>query len=362
MDQTQLTVKNLTNDEFNRLVKIVADYPAFETVDGRVALVDRVLRGVEGGERVRRQLRLDGQTQVVASSLVAALMQFGRISPDREALGLLIAFLLEEIGSFGEDSEFLQTINDAYNLSRPVILSNPIDDWRGAESPESVAEKIIGENTLRDVRLLSLALRAADAVVRVQPPDGFGSGFVVGDGLVFTNNHIIPDAEAARGSQFDFWYELGIDNLERKMVSVGMKPDGAFYTNLELDFTLVELASVPDGVEALAIRPKPLAVKNRVSIIQHPAGHYKQISMQNNFVEFANATVVQYTTSTMPGSSGSPVFDDEFAVVGIHHSGGRLRDPETGQRYLRNAGTSMNAILGDLQANAPELFERIRPK
>lgn len=99
---------------------------------------------------------------------------------------------------------------------------------------------------------------------------------------------------------------------------------------------------------------------DRVAIIQHPGGHLKKISMQNNFIAYADANVVQYTTSTLPGSSGSPVFDDEFKVVAIHHSGGMLVEPGTQQRYLRNAGTSMIAVLKDMQANAPEIYARLQ--
>ncbi|WP_272819053.1 hypothetical protein [Scytonema hofmannii] len=57
---------------------------------------------------------------------------------------------------------------------------------------------------------------------------------------------------------------------------------------------------------------------------------------------------------------GSPVFDDDFLVVGIHHSGGMLVEPSTQRRYLRNAGTSAIAVLKDLQANAPEIYARLQ--
>ena len=67
--------------------------------------------------------------------------------------------------------------------------------------------------------------------------------------------------------------------------------------------------------------------------------------MQNNFVAYADANVVQYTTSTLPGSSGSPVLDDEYKVVAIDHSGGMLVEAGTKQPYLRNAGTSAIAVL-----------------
>ena len=99
---------------------------------------------------------------------------------------------------------------------------------------------------------------------------------------------------------------------------------------------------------------------DRVAIIQHPGGHLKKISMQNNFVAYADANLVQYTTSTEPGSSGSPVFDDDFQVIAIHHSGGMLPEPHTGRRYLRNAGTSMIAVLNDLKRNAPQIYSQLK--
>jgi V8-like Glu-specific endopeptidase len=134
--------------------------------------------------------------------------------------------------------------------------------------------------------------------------------------------------------------------------------DGTFYTNAELDFTAVQLADPPDfGV--LTLRPTQVRKDERVSIIQHPGGHLKQISMQNNFIAYADAREVQYTTSTLPGSSGSPVFNDNFEVVAIHHSGGLLVEPGTNQRYLRNAGTAMIALLADLKAQAPAIFARL---
>ena len=84
----------------------------------------------------------------------------------------------------------------------------------------------------------------------------------------------------------------------------------------------------------------------RVAIVQHPGGHLKKISLQHNFVVFADRSRVQYTTATEPGSSGSPVLDDECAVVAVHHSGGILSDEATpGKRVYCNGGTSAAAIL-----------------
>lgn len=127
----------------------------------------------------------------------------------------------------------------------------------------------------------------------------------------------------------------------------------------ELDYTIVQLADVPKGITPLTLRPDIVKRDSRLTIIQHPGGDYKKISLMNNFVEYTDENVVQYTTSTEPGSSGSPVLNDDFHVVAIHHSGGSLPEPATKRRYLRNEGIRISAILNDLRQAAPQIYERV---
>jgi V8-like Glu-specific endopeptidase len=130
----------------------------------------------------------------------------------------------------------------------------------------------------------------------------------------------------------------------------------------------VRLKDAPTLDHYLPLRPARLEQDRRVAIIQHPGGFLKKISIQNNLVAFADDRLVQYYTSTQGGSSGSPVFDDDFAVVAIHHSavhdadwkdGGRIRpsDPKRVEEVQwRNQGTSMIAVCNRLRAQAPELL------
>ena len=39
----------------------------------------------------------------------------------------------------------------------------------------------------------------------------------------------------------------------------------------------------------------------------------------NLLVSLADATRLIYETDTLPGSSGSPVFNDQWQLVGLHH-------------------------------------------
>jgi V8-like Glu-specific endopeptidase len=65
-------------------------------------------------------------------------------------------------------------------------------------------------------------------------------------------------------------------------------------------------------------------------------------------VVFVGETRIEYLMDTMPGSSGSPVFDQDWSVVALHHSGGRLREPGSQQTYCRNERIHINAVVDGL--------------
>ena len=350
---------SLERTDFQRLVNIVARSPNFNTVQGRVDTVVYALRGEPRGDDVLIQLNLDGNPHGVAIQVVDRLARFGRVTPDKEALGIFINTLLDYHIGDDADIEFMRILIEKYNMDRPVVVGPPIDEWKGTSNLASVQEKIIGENTLRDIRILQLALNASKAVVHITLPMGYGSGFLAGEGLLMTNNHVIDRPEVASDSLFSFNYQLGLDRLPEKAQIVRAKEGGLFYTNKELDYTVVEIIIPSDSVQPLALKAERVQKHSRVNIIQHPGGHFKQISMQNNFVEYADRKVVQYITATLAGSSGSCVTNDEFEVVAIHHSGGMLVEPDTQRRYLRNGGTSMIAVLDDLRANKADIYQRL---
>lgn len=347
----------LSTPDFQRLTSIIQNLPDFANVRDRRRLVAGALQGVAQADIILARLDLDGAPMGVSVEVVRFLAQFGRVAYDKEALAVFLNYIQPYTGD--EDKDFIVELFQNYPLDVPVSPSRGIGNWKGIDSTADIKEKIIGENTLRDIYILNLALEASKAVVRIATPKGAGTGFMIAPDLLMTNNHVIKTQEVAEKSNFSFNYQLDINGKECPTQIIGALPDGAFYTNEELDYAVVTLKEVPDFGKPLIFKSKLMRRDDRVAIIQHPGGHLKKISIQNNFVAYADNQVLQYTTSTEPGSSGSPVFDDDFQVVGIHHSGGMLVEPNTQQRYLRNAGTSAIALLNDLQKNAPEIYAHL---
>jgi S1-C subfamily serine protease len=349
----------LETADFDRLAGLLAAMAEFRTETGRVTLLDDVFAGSPRRNDVLSLLDLGGAPRTAAVRTISRLSLFGQDEPGQETLGVLINKVLAYMGA-GPDADFLKGLFTRYPLEGRPVATHELDAWRGPENPQEVQERIIGENTLRDVRMLELALTASESVVRIRTADSLGSGFLAGQGLIMTNNHVIESRPAAQPCAFQFNYQLDHVLKPAEVVTARTRPDGLFYTNPDLDVTVVEILDAPESVLPLSLALKRVIRDQRINIIQHPGGHYKKISFQNNFVAYADAQDLQYLTSTEPGSSGSPLFDNEFVVVGIHHSGGDLPEPGSGRRFLRNGGSSMIAVLADIQQKEPAIYERLK--
>jgi hypothetical protein len=67
----------------------------------------------------------------------------------------------------------------------------------------------------------------------------------------------------------------------------------------------------------------PILVEEFVNIIQHPGGRPKQVALRDNQVIDLLPGFLRYKAETEPGS---PVFSDQWELVGLHHSGVPRRD------------------------------------
>ncbi|MBB4304079.1 endonuclease G [Rhodobium orientis] len=246
----------------------------------------------------------------------------------------------------------------------------------------SFIERILGTNDLVEEPVSPEERLAGQAVGRIVeigngPNDlfGFGTGFLITPCLMITNHHVFETARNTLGCGIQFGYEKVGTGLSAGEL-FELDADTFFFADEGLDYAVV------------AVRPKSLTNTNlakwghhklvgqtgkilkghTVTIIQHPSGGPKKYANTNNMVVDILDEHLHYLTDTEPGSSGSPAFNIEFEVVGLHHCGvadmdgdvilNRQHQPwrrEQGDaeiNWIANEGVRISKILAHLNAVA----------
>ena len=232
---------------------------------------------------------------------------------------------------------------------------------------------------------------------------GWGTGFMVSPTVLMTNNHVIPSIAFARRLHVQFNYQLDYAGNPQQLDAFSFDPDDLFYTNVALDFTLIRvrakslfapfrhmgaetgfvtepfvsqerLVTMPSttmgtmpiatdwmdrmarmrytagqrwGFLRLPTTMAAFATQQHINIIQHPQGRRKEVALQQNRLDTIYSNVVRYTTDTEPGSSGSPVFNNAWDLMAIHHAGGDFVDGA----WVNNEGVRMDRIVADIRAH-----------
>ena len=208
-------------------------------------------------------------------------------------------------------------------------------------------EKIVNDNNLKPIAFLEHGLAVSTAVAHITLSNGgMASGFLIAPDVLLTNHHVFGNKNDARDAQVRFNYQTDLYGNLLPTDGYSCDPNSLFGNDEGLDYAVVRIKGEP-GMKwgFLKLKPIDVVVNAKVNIIQHPAGGPKQIAMNDNEVKFADKTILQYITDTQPGSSGSPVFDDDWKVIGLHHSGGYIPEPSTGSIHFRNEGIRISSII-----------------
>ncbi len=357
---------DLARDDLQRLVQIVKELPFFGVERDRRPFLVTALGESPRAKTARGIISLEGPPESAAMKVIIGLSQFGQLEYGKQALGVFLNAVLSYVDlNVGDE---ITAMFQRYPLDTPVTGRRPVDDWRATDVVKAtdLHERVIGENTLFPIAVLQRALEAARAVllIKVQMAAGgrswVGTGFLVAHDLIMTNHHVIGSREQAKAADFMFNYQLDPDGNPCPTSVAQPTMDGLFWSDKDLDVAVVQIEGVDSTIPPLKLSAKIPTLEDAVTLIGHPSGFLKQISLRNNAVQFSDGRRIQYTASTEPGSSGSPVFDrGALEVVGIHHSGGDLVDPGSGVRCFRNEGTTMRAVLETLRARAPEIYSRL---
>ncbi len=225
-------------------------------------------------------------------------------------------------------------------------------------------ERVFGLDRFHPVGWLREALLACRSVARVEDgDDGKGTGFVLaGDDLrsgwparvLLTNAHVVPGAVDPDDVVITF---RGLSEAGRE-TAVTVRPDGMLWHSPKHELDACVLALPDDlspqiGPLRVSRRFPRLGTEHRVRayVIGHPMGIPEiRLSLHDSLVLDADDRYAWYRSPTERGSSGSPVFDDKWRVIALHHGATDSMRGAAGGGSAANEGIRIDRILDVLRA------------
>ncbi len=272
---------------------------------------------------------------------------------------------------------------------------------RMVQEPNFLEAHFLEEGAVRQRAVARVAWRSSGAP--------HATGFLVSRTLFLTNNHVIRNiGEAGRlRAQFNYQTDYYGNPLSVDVYDFDASDTKAFRTNPALDYTLVRLKrkrrwfgpypastaypmtstpvmrtfpddappgplgaaatpfwsmykypgdewgfiNLPDPNDVVYLEPEPHDPwsEQHINIIQHPRGRRKEVVLQRNVLTHIYENAVRYTTDTEGGSSGSPVFNNTWDLLALHHAGGDYVEAE--RIWINNEGMRIDSIVNDLRTH-----------
>ena len=179
------------------------------------------------------------------------------------------------------------------------------------------------------------------------------TGFLIDTGQFMTNHHCIASADDCGSALAIFGYQYDTTGLLSFGEQFACKAISDGKTSETLDYAILDLDGNPAATwGSLSLDEADPDVIGPLLVIQHPAGQPKQISKINCAMDVVPVDGLEpqsdftHSCDTVGGSSGSPVFDTEGRIVGLHHYGFAEGGPWSDNRAVR-----MKRILEDLAAH-----------
>jgi V8-like Glu-specific endopeptidase len=346
------------------LLDLLIEFPGTKTPEQRDALLFSL------PPQILNSLDLSGDRQSAIVKLIESLEYWGQLSDGRWATEVMLRNA-QRVARNTHFEQKLEAIRQVFDL--PAAKADL------PALPEQIASDV---SYLMPVMFLEAGHRASRAVARLCVPQVFdgqprmngnqpslvvGTGWLIAPTLLVTNHHVVSARFAAdppprmsdlvlQATGAQAWF----DYVDAMKGSVIYPITGLEASDDQLDYAVLRVAGaslneqrpVTDwGFLRLSPPTSVLRTGQPLNIVQHPGGDVKHIAIRRNDCVSASVDEFLYLTDTLPGSSGSPVFNDDWQVVGLHRASRAL--PE--KVYLRgelirynNLGIPIHRILQHL--------------
>lgn len=204
-------------------------------------------------------------------------------------------------------------------------------------------EKVFGEDSFQTYKWFLTGMDRGKAVARIgrDSSKGFGTGFLLkgtdiheslGDQLILlTNTHVVstdPAENALRPDEAIIIFEalnrdeeFTIEKIDWSSPSTALDATVILFSKADHE----RLAKLTAGVSLYPVSEYlpviDASTSQKIYVIGHPYGGTLQVSLQDNLLLDHQDPKIHYRTPTDGGSSGSPVFNRIWQLIGLHHAG-----------------------------------------
>lgn len=329
-------------------IRMIGGYPA-----------NLILQATENWEKAA-PLRAKGKAAVAAGEAFQAESDVRRPIYAKRKVSQLIQIAAETAGA----------VSMPASLERVVAMAE--------RNPAEAIDALLNERVLNEaeeflsvlfVKRAAIVNKSVGRIVARGTRQGFGTGFLVAPGVLITNHHVLGTASDARNAAVQFDYELNARYRQLSSETFEFRPQDLFFSDRSLDFALVAVAetgldagySLNDyGYLPLDEKVGKIRAEAPVNIIQHPQAGLKQVVFRSSKIfplpseldpgnSYSGKSIdiaAHYSGDTKPGSSGSPVFNDTWEVVALHHSAVAEMDPQ-GRMRMKDGSFKLPADILD---------------
>lgn len=334
------------------------------TLDDRQAVLELDMWSAATGVELHYGMAMIAETKAERAEHLATAEKFlSRYAKDENADAFELASTLRQLTEvWGLRSDIVE---DEHILGalRTALLSREGGEIVGLPSMLDAAlsgggfEKVFGTDGFISPTWIDRCRDRLRSVCRIATATGtpVGTGFLIAgeqlaaglpaQHLVLTNNHVMNSTG----------HPLTIANTQLHFEAADVTASVADIVwespRHELDATLLAVnpgEGLPSSVDRFDTVPAAAHIaKSRAYVIGHPSGRPLSISIHDSHMLDADDRVIHYRSPTEPGSSGSPVFDGDWNLIALHHSG--RKDMER-----------LNGKVGDYEANEGIRIDRIQ--
>lgn len=263
----------------------------------------------------------------------------------------------------------LLPVLQSHILSRGGRVDVALGEIGPSQERRLILESVLHSEGTMTLSWYRLGLERCRLVGRIQTlnGDGVATGFLVrgsdldpglGDGMLFLTCTCAIDDDLAAGREYG-----ALDPAKAVVVFEALEPaPRAFRVGRvlwssppgELDAALLTLDPPVPTVSPYPIAERLPALEGgpKVYVIGHPGGRSLSISLSDNLLLDYDDRLLHYRAAAEPGSAGSPIFNQRWELIGMHHAGSDRLPRLKGQpgTYAAREGIQIRRIIEAVRA------------